>query len=110
MNEQASISQEQQNVQSTSSNSGTSVTTSSTAATGTTNNRSIPGLMTQLWNNGPTTSMHANTINSQIEKINIQQNLLRDQIRQSEHNLSAQHEVNIKKNSILKNRMILIED
>lgn len=72
----------------------------------------------QLWNNGaPPTQMNigiqqqqpqtpapngsgnqqslAITITAQIEAINMQQNTLREQIRQSESNLTAQHTVNV---------------
>lgn len=56
----------------------------------------------QMWNNGPvnhaTGNANANPMNSsiaQLESLNLQQITLREQIVQSEQNLTAQHGVNI---------------
>lgn len=63
----------------------------------------IPSLLpgyppAHLWNSSPTTNPQPNqqqssAASAQIETILIQQNTLKDQIRQSEQNLQAQHAV-----------------
>lgn len=62
------------------------------------------GLLSQMWNNGLPSTNHNSAIganhsgpmtNPQLESINVQQNQLREQIMQSEQNLSAQHGVNM---------------
>lgn len=88
MKQQGSISQAQ-NIQQTSLASGT--------------NQMITNLPTQMWsNNGPvnhgTGNASANPMNTsiaQLESLNMQQITLREQIAQSEQNLTAQHGVNI---------------
>lgn len=47
----------------------------------------------QLWHGGSNNTPTTNSIQSQIDAITMQQSALREQIRQSEHNLSAQHGV-----------------
>lgn len=56
--------------------------------------------MSQIWSNPPSGTAQpqqqmppSNPVNAQIESLNMQQNALREQIRQSEQNLSAQHGV-----------------
>lgn len=52
-----------------------------------------------MWNNGPVNhgsgNANTNTIAAQLESLNMQQITLREQIVQSEQNLTAQHGVNI---------------
>ena len=54
-----------------------------------------PSGLAQVWTSTPPPTAPPNAVNAQIEALNIQQNSLRDQIRQSEQNLQAQHGVNI---------------
>lgn len=94
MKQQGSISQAQ-NIQQTSLASG-----NNPMMTGNIPNQLMPN---QMWNNGPINHVssnvnHANPMNSslaQLESLNLQQLQLREQIVQSEQNLTAQHGVNI---------------
>lgn len=91
LKQQGSISQAQ-NIQQTSLASGNNPMISSNIT-----NQIIPN---QMWNNGPAnhSTGNANTNTSsiaQLEALNLQQITLREQIVQSEQNLTAQHGVNI---------------
>lgn len=52
-------------------------------------------LPNQMWNNGPVNTGANPTSIAQLESLNMQQITLREQIVQSEQNLTAQHGVNI---------------
>lgn len=93
LKQQGSISQAQ-NIQQTSLASGNSPMMASNLS-----NQVMPN---QMWNNGPvnhgSANANTNTMNSsmaQLESLNLQQITLREQIVQSEQNLTAQHGVNI---------------
>lgn len=77
----------------------------------------------QMWLNGPGLNhsggggpsgastgggaLNSSVITAQIEAINVQQATLRDQILQSEQNLSAQHGVRLRQRIIMGNCMII---
>ncbi len=93
MKQQGSISQAQ-NIQQTSIASGTNPMMATNLPT-----QLMPN---QMWNNGPVNhggtgnaNPIMNTSLAQLETLNLQQITLREQIVQSEQNLTAQHGVNI---------------
>lgn len=93
MKQQGSISQAQ-NIQQTSLASGNSPMMASNLP-----NQILPN---QMWNNSPVNHGSGNAVTNalnnsiaQLESLNLQQIALREQIVQSEQNLTAQHGVNI---------------